>query len=285
MIRVLADTSHDAALIAEAVDGAVEVLRRGGPYTRDDDHVECLVLGCRSPVPPGRLELVRVLRQRFSYAPIILVTDPASDVARWLGESGVSDIVWFDNVKTELPPRIERLCRTAVLFGVAKEIERSTLPPALRSALAHSIRAATDQPVRSLTELSRVLHFAPGTLSRAFRTRVAGATTLSRFLGALVVLRAHQLRHSGLSWEIVSRQVGFTRPTLHLKSRKWPGRTLKELACIPRQPLLARFISDHVRPLLDGSAPVLRDVAYRELPGGGGQGSPDTRRSGWRAIW
>lgn len=269
MIRVLADTYHDAALIAEALDGAAEVLHRAGPYTRDDDHIECLVLGCRSPVPPGRLELVKALRQQFPCTPIILVTDPAAHLARWLGESGVSDIVWFDDVQTELTSRIERLCRTAVLFGVAEEIERSTLPPALRSALAHSIRAATDQPVRSLTELSRVLPFAPGTLSRAFRTSVAGETTLSRFLGALVVLRAHQLRQSGLSWEIVSRHVGFTRPTLHLKSKKWPGRTLKELSCIPRRRLLEEFITDHVRPLSDGSAPVLRDatLARRKLRG------------------
>ena len=50
MIRVLADSAHDAALIEEAVGGAAQVVNGAGPLTGDDAHVECVVLGCRSPV-------------------------------------------------------------------------------------------------------------------------------------------------------------------------------------------------------------------------------------------
>ncbi|WP_419941013.1 hypothetical protein [Candidatus Palauibacter sp.] len=255
MIRVLADSAHDVALITEAIGGPAQVVNGAIQLAGDDAHVECVVLGCRSPVPPGRLELVRALEREVSGAPIIFVTDPTPDAARWLGESGVSEIVWFDDVQTVLRPRIEAMCRRAVLFGLAAEIERLTLPPALRSALAYSLRTATDRPVRNVTELADVLRRSPVTLSQEFRSSAAGNATLSQFLGALVILRAHQLRTSGLSWEVVSQRLGFTRPTLHHKSKKWPRRTLKQLARTPRQQLLAKFASDHMQPLLNGATP------------------------------
>ena len=264
MIRVLADSSQDVALIAEAVGRAAQVVNGPGPCIRGDAHVECVVLGCRSPVRPGRLQLVRAIEREVPWAPVILVTDPTPDIARWLGESGVSEIVWFEDVRTELRARIEALCRTAVLFGWAEEIQGSTLPPALRSALAHSLRAATDRPVRNVTELAAVLRCSPVTLSQAYRTSVTGDTTLGGFLGALVILKAHQLRAAGSSWKIVSQRLEFTRHTLHRKSKKWPGRTLKELARMPRQHLRAKLIVDHVQPLLNRSALARRGAAQRD---------------------
>ncbi|WP_419940996.1 hypothetical protein [Candidatus Palauibacter sp.] len=119
--------------------------------------------------------------------------------------------------------------------------------------------------MRNVKELAVVFRRSPVTLSQAFRTSVTGEATLSRFLGALVILRAHQLRTSGLSWEITSQRLGFTRPTLHLKSKKWPGRTLKQLARTPRRHLLAKFISDHMQPLLDGDAPTRGDAPRRPV--------------------
>lgn len=263
MIRILADSAHDAAFIEKAVGGAVQVVNGASPLTRDDDRVECVVLGCRSPVPPGRLELMREIKQEVPWAPIIFVTDPTPAIARWLGETGVSDVVWFENVRTDLRSRIEAQCRTAALFGWAAEIERSTLSPALRSALAYGLRAAADEPVRSVKALGDTLRRSPVTLSQAFRASITGETTLSQFLGALVILRAHQLRTSGLSWEVAGRRLGFTRPTLHRKSKKWPGRTLKQLGQMPRQRLLAKFASNQIQPLLHGNASALRDTAER----------------------
>ena len=263
MIRVLADSAHDAALIEEAVGGAAHVVNGAGQLTGNDAHVECVVVGCRSPVPPGRLELVRKIKEQEPWSPIILVTEPKVDVAQWLGETGVSDIVWFEKVRTDLRSRIEAQCRTAVLFRWAVEVESSTLPPALRSALAYGLRAATDRPVRKVQALADALRRSPVTLSQAFRTNVTGEATLGQFLSALVIVRAHQLRTSGLSWEAVSQHLEFRRPTLHGKSKRWPGRTLKQLARTPRQRLLAKFTADHLEPLLDGDAPARRDAAHR----------------------
>jgi len=263
MIEVLADSAEDAALISEAIDGVGQMVNVGVPLARDAAHTECVVLGCRSPVPPDRLELVRAIEHELPWAPIIFVTDPAPHVAHWLGDAGVSVIMWFDDVRTDLRPRIDVLRRTAVLFGWAAEIEGSTLPPTLRSALAHCLRAAADRPVRSVKALAVALRRSPVTLSQAFRTSGTGETTLSQFRGALVVLRTHQLRALGLRWEGVSRELGFTRPTLHSKPKKWPGRTLKQLAQIPRQHILAAFVADHMQPLLNRNTPAWRDAARR----------------------
>ncbi len=252
MIRVVADTSRDAALIADAIGGAAHVMHGSGRFAAGDPQVECVVLGCRSPIPPGRLDLARAIKRQVPWAPVIFVTDPAPDVAEWLGESGVSDVVWFDDVQTELRSRVEVQFKNAALFAFAGEIEGSTLPPALRSALAHSLRAATDRPVRNVKELAEVLRRSPVTLSQSFRKNTDSEATLSGFLGALVILRAHQLRSSGLSWKVAGPRLGFTRPTLHAKSKKWPGLKLKELLRTPRRSLLATFASDFLEPLLNG---------------------------------
>ena len=146
MIRVLVDSAHDAALIAEAIGGAEQVVNGAGRLTGDNAPVECVILCCRSPIPLERLALVQEIHREAPLVPIILVTDPAPNIAPWLAESAVSDIVWLDGVKTELRLRIEAHCRTGALFGLADEIENSTLPPVLRSALTYSLRAATDRP-------------------------------------------------------------------------------------------------------------------------------------------
>ena len=247
MIRILADSAHDAALIEGALGAAAQVVNGAGPLSGDDAHVECVVVGCRSPVTPGQLEIVRKIKEQEPWAPIIFVTEPKVEVAHW---PGVSDIVWFEKVRTDLRFRIDVQSRTAVLFRWAVEVEGSTLSPALRSALAYGIRAATDRPVWRVQALADALDRSPVTLSQAFRAAVTGEATLSQFLSALVILRAHQLRTSGLTWEAVSEHLEFRRPTLHSKSRRWPGQTLKQLARIPRQHLLARFSADHMEPLL-----------------------------------
>lgn len=252
MIRVLADSVDDATLIAEAVGGPRDVVNGSSWLPGGDAQLECVILGWRSPVPPERLELIRELGREMPWVPVILVTDQAPDVARWLREQRVSDIVWFEAVRTELRGRVETQCRTAALFTLAAQIEASTLPHALRRGLAHSFRAATDRPVRTVKELAQVLGRSPVTLSQAFRTRVSSEATLGQFLNALVILRAHQLRNSRLTWEAVGRRLGYSRSTLHLKSKQWTGQTLKQLARTPRAHLMSKFVSEYVDPLFKG---------------------------------
>ena len=150
-----------------------------------------------------------------------------------------------------LHPAIHAACGEDHGLRLARDIEESTLSPSLRSALAHGLKAAaTDRPVRSVRELAATVRRSHVTLSQEFRTSVAGRTTLARFLRALVILRAHELRSSGLVWDRVAGRLWIPRPTLHRQSMRWPGRTLGQLAATSRQHLLAQFARDFARPLL-----------------------------------
>lgn len=54
------------------------------------------------------------------------------------------------------------------MLRLAEQAEKMMQPPALRTALAHSLRAATDRPVRSVKELAAATGYSPITLSKAF---------------------------------------------------------------------------------------------------------------------
>lgn len=257
MIGVLSDSAPDAALIEEAVGGAAQVVHGSNQFTNGDGPVECLVLGCRSRRLKKTTGLLKELERTMPWVPLILVTDRDPDVARRLRDVRVSEIVWFEDLATGLQPRVDKVLDAGLarvpLLRLAAEIEGLALPPAIGSALVYSLRSAISLPVRSVTELAAALGRSPVTLSQEFRASVTTEHKLRLFLDALVILRAHQLRASGRSWEAVGRRLGFTRRTLHRKSKKWPELTLKGLANTAPEELLARFVSDFERPLLNGS--------------------------------
>ncbi|WP_419167040.1 helix-turn-helix domain-containing protein [Candidatus Palauibacter sp.] len=249
MIKILADSPDDARRIAAAVDGKAKTAQGADEFTNGDGHAECLILGCRQPIPTRKIGLLREIGRKTLGVPVILVTDPDPEVARQLRDTRVSDLLWFDEL-IELPARIDAALRTVPLFRLADQVQESKLPAALRSALPHSLRAATDVPFCSVKDLAGAVSYSPATLSRQFRESVATRATLSQLLSALVIVRAHELRTSGLGWEAVSQRLGFVRQTLHRKSRRWPGSTLQQLQQVPRAQLMARFVADLVRPLL-----------------------------------
>ncbi|WP_419167036.1 hypothetical protein [Candidatus Palauibacter sp.] len=231
--------------------GSLQVVTDEGQFTDPEGHDECLIAGCRHPIPPEKLELLRKVERKVPWLPTILVTDSDLEVARQLRDTRVSELLWFDELM-ELPARIDAALRTVPLFRLADQVLESKLPAALRSALQHSLRAATDVPFRSVKDLAGAVSYSPAALSRQFRESVATRATLSQLLSALVIVRAHELRASGLGWKAVSQRLGFVRQTLHRKSRRWPGSTLTQLQRIPRAQLMARFVADLVRPLLSG---------------------------------
>jgi AraC-like DNA-binding protein len=250
MLKIIVESPHDAALIEDAVDNwpvriVNDVERRPG-----DDDVECLILGSRAPNlvrwvgPLGKIE------RDWPGVPIIVVTDSEPEVALQLSGIRVSAVVWFEDLRSELGPAIRAARGVDHILRLAGEIEESTLSPSLRSALAHGLRAATDRPVPRVRKLASEVGSSPVTLSQQFRKSVGGRTTLARFLRALVILRAHQLRSSGLGWDRVAGRLRLPRQTLHRQSKEWPGRRLGSLTTISRGQLLARFVSDFVRPLL-----------------------------------
>ncbi|MXW66131.1 MAG: hypothetical protein F4Z72_03815 [Gemmatimonadales bacterium] len=251
MINIVADSSYDAAPIENAVDGPARIVTDIGCLAGDDASVGCLILGCHAPDLARWIEPLEKMKDDWPGVPVIVVTDPEPEVALHLSSIRVSAVVWFEDLPSMLPSAIRAACGEDHGRHLARDIEESTLSPSLRSALAHGLRAAaTDRPVRSVQELACTVRCSHVTLSQEFRKSVAGRTTLARFLRALVILRAHELRSAGLVWDRVAGRLWISRPTLHRQSMRWPGRTLGQLATTSRQHLLAEFVRDFTRPLL-----------------------------------
>ena len=251
MIRIFAHTTGDAERVQAAVDDPAAVVPDAAAVvTLEEGDTTGLIIACRSWVVPETLELLMEVERALPLIPVILVTDRDSAVARWLSDVRVSALVWFDNLETQLPHEIARVRSKSGLSQLADTISRSDLPRLLRTGLSIAAIRAQSTPVRCAGDLARAVRCSPVTLSQQFAQATARATTLNRFLGGLVLLRGHQLRRSGLSWESVSRIVRFARPTLTRKSQRWPGCTLRELECMDPDQLFAAFNEKFARPLL-----------------------------------
>lgn len=255
MIRVLADSPRDARRIAAAVGGKAKIVKDGKEFARADGHAECLILGCRHPIPAERIELLRHIEQNGLWITLILVTDPEPEAVRRMNGVKASAIVWFADLEAELPPEIEAARGSIPLLRLAEQARKTTLAPALRTTLEYSLRAATDRPVRSVKELATATGYSPITLSKAFSRWQHGRTTLSQFLEALVILRAMQLRSSGMNWKRVSPRLGFALETLHRKSKRWTGCTLVQLERVPPDRLLTALVEQYLRPPQPGDPP------------------------------
>ncbi|WP_419163884.1 hypothetical protein [Candidatus Palauibacter sp.] len=253
MIGILADTLDDAELLKRAVRSVARVRLTESELVSDDLNIECLVFGSRSRFLAERITLLHEIERKLPCVPVVLVTDRDIAIARVLSRVHVADLVWFDDIEHQLAARVESACKASVLLQLAEQIRRSAAPSALRAALEYSLREARRTPIRNVQELAAAVSYSPVTLFQQFRARAGGRTTLNRFLSALAILRARQLRATGAKWKGVSAQLGIPRGTLGRKSQRWPGCTLSELERIPLYQLLAVFASEHLTPLLDAS--------------------------------
>ena len=251
MIGILADTPADAGLLKQAIGGVARVFRTASELMAANLDIECLVLSSRSRLLSERITLLHEIERRLPWVPVILVTDREIAIAPVLSRVQVADLVWFEDVERRLAARIDSARAASALAQLAEAIRRSTVPAALRSALEHSLREARRTPVHSVQALAAAVGYSPVTLFQQFRARARGRTTLSRFLGALVILRAQELRATERTWKNVSAQLGLPRASLGRKSKRWPGCTLSELERIAPKQLLAAFVSEHLGPLLD----------------------------------
>lgn len=255
MIGILADTARDAELMRRAVAGGVRMIHAANDLTATDLDIECLVFSSRSGLLAERISVLREVERKLPWVPVILVTDRKIAIARLLSRVQVADLVWFEEVERQLASRIESACGGSALLQMADKIRRSTAPPALRSAVAYSLREARRTPVRNVQALAAAANCSPVTLFQQFQARARGRTTFNRFLGALAILRAQQLRATGAKWKHVSAQLGLPRETLRRKAKRWLGCNLLELERIPPHQLLAAFALEHFAPLLDPPPP------------------------------
>ncbi|WP_419949102.1 hypothetical protein [Candidatus Palauibacter sp.] len=269
MVLILADTPRDGEAIRRAAGGTARVVESTPELTDHGASADCLIIACRRRFPGDRVQLLREVARTLPWVPLILVTDREAGAARLLRDLPVSAVVWFSDLEAHLQPRIELARGTATLWHMAESFRRSAAPPALRRALIHSLRRATSRPVLTVRQLALAVGRSPVTLFQQFGALARGRTTLNRFLSALLLFRAHQLRETGLSWKAVCERLGVRRDTLNRKAKAWPGRSLTDLERMNSEELLLTLTADHLRPLFDPA-----------LPGAGGRHPPPTAPPG-----
>ncbi|MCY3600584.1 MAG: hypothetical protein OXN85_11525 [Gemmatimonadetes bacterium] len=243
MIWILADTRSDAERIRRAAGAAAHVVDAAGELTAGDNGASCIVVGCGPRSLRERTELLTDLGLRRPWVPVIFVTDRDADVARSLSNVRVAELVWFDDLETQLAHRIQAARTTTELAHLAERIQSSSIRPALRSALVYAFRQAEGTPVRGVKHLASAIRSSPTTLSHEFRAQVGGEPKLSELLSGLATLKAQQLRRAGASWGNVATSLGCDRRTLTRRSHRWPGCTLRELERWAPEQLLAAFVA------------------------------------------
>lgn len=251
MIWILADTRPDAERIRRAAGAAAHVVDGEEELTAGDNGASCIIVGCGLRSLRARTELLADLGLRRPWVPVILVTDRDADIARALSNVKVAELVWFDDLETQLPHRIQAARTTTELAHLAERIQNSSIRRALRTALVYAFRQAGGTPVRSVKHLASAVYSSPTTLSHEFRAQVGGQLKLSGLLSGLATVKAQQLRRSGSSWRNVADALGCDRRTLTRRSHRWPGCTLRELERWAPEQLLVAFVSEYVGPLLE----------------------------------
>ena len=105
MINVLAGSENDAALIARAAGSAARIVTDAAQFTNGDGPLECLILGCRHPIPAETIELLQDIERKRLWIPLILVTDREPEVASQLSDIKTSAVVWFADLEDRTPAR------------------------------------------------------------------------------------------------------------------------------------------------------------------------------------
>lgn len=255
MISIIADSTGLADVVSRALSPGVRTVT-STPVTEHLDlaslavAVQAVVVCCLGPLRPTELGLLRKLEVERPWVPAILVTHPDPELTRHRLRVRLAEVVPFDDLEDRLPSAVEAARATTGLECLASALERSSLPPALRKALAHAVRQAADRPTHDVVELAKATGCKRVTLFQQFKTGREGSTTLSAFLGGLSVLRAHELRRSGMSWRRVVKAAGISAAALTRRVESWPGGQRADLERMSPDVLLAAFVAAHVQPLL-----------------------------------
>lgn len=145
---------------------------------------------------------------------VVVVTGRTSANMRALATLSTSAVVYYDEVKTNLVPTIERLQSATYLREVEVRIRAATdIAPQLRAALCHACQSA--DPIISVTSLAGRVPCDRSTLYRGWgRMWREGEVTLDQFLDWVLLLRAIPRKRAGQTWGDLARGLAVSERTL-----------------------------------------------------------------------
>lgn len=147
-------------------------------------------------------------------APVVVITARTSGNTRALAALNSSAVVYYDEVKTNLVPTIERIQSATYLRGVEARLRAAQdIAPQLRAALCHACQSA--DPIISVTSLAGRVRCDRSTLYRGWgRLGYDGEVTLDQFLDWVLLLRAIPRKRAGQTWGSLARGLSVSERTL-----------------------------------------------------------------------
>jgi hypothetical protein len=168
------------------------------------------------------------LRRHALWSRTIVIAPMTRDNATALARTEVSELVWLDAIHERLQGAVERLLDgSPIEMAIAQLLHHlGTTDPLVTAAIQRVLRASP--PVRSVTDLCRVLYCSSTTLRAHWRGQ--GLPGSPRDLIDIArLLRIPSQKASGNTLSGIRRNLGIHRSTLHRLCIRWTGRPPSEL--------------------------------------------------------
>lgn len=170
-------------------------------------------------------------RAKHHLTPCVLVTTRSVENIYHTISVVLHDVVWFDwGRDIDLAEAISRACSKGLLHECSQLFARSTdLDPWLRDVLVDSVLASP--AIREVNHVASLVHRDRRAVSEAWTAFVGPrpAVRLKAILDLVLLLRAAHLRHLGLRWPRIARNLGLSLGVLRRRSEERISKTVSEL--------------------------------------------------------
>ena len=256
MLAIFSSTSEDRAALLATLRGRQRVAAFDDwtRFERASAHAECAVVCC-DHLDGETIAQLNDLASNLPFVPVVLVTQRDFENARHLIHVPVQEVVWSDDIVSDLPQAVVNARTQTVRNRLSAEIERAgRIPPRLRQALCFAVRSAT--PMNSVAGLARSVGCDRRTLWTHWTEVVGpgGSPRLKDFLDWLVLLRAGLSKTPARSWNAVASTLGIPIRNLARLVQRLLGSSLSGLGEMDPEELMRRFVSCALVPLLGESA-------------------------------
>lgn len=220
-----------------------ELAMRGAPGRRDVRTVEAWggfrrlfpevpCAGVVSPDPdPDLFARLQALKDQHPDVPLVLVTRRRPSILRRLKDVTVEEVVWIDEMETELWAAVRRADAERQFRRLAGRLaELPRLPSTLTAALVRALRRRP--PFTSVQTLAGEVGRDRRTLWHHWRNAVGEEQdlTLKAYLDWVLLLRATVRKTGQQSWRQVAEELGVHARTLRRVARRRFGKSLQQLS-------------------------------------------------------
>lgn len=253
------DEARERATSALPDHAAVRASAEWEDFRASLPEASCAIVLARKPSDSEVFADLQLFRQEYGSGgpdvPLVLCLPRSSAVLRRLKDVIVEEVVWLDELETELGPAVRRAGAERRFRACRDRVEAADrLSDSLNRALCRAL--TRHPPVTSVQRLAREVHRDRRTLWHHWDNAVDDGIelTLKGFLDWIVLLRAAVERSGAGSWEQVAEEFGVHTRTLRRTARRRTNGPLGRLDDGGLEACFRRF-EEEVLPRVTGSPP------------------------------